>query len=132
MRSGVPLDDADRWPWLDRLADAVDKVPDAETVVCARSALKRSYRDRLRLAVHRPARFVRLEAPRSLLEERLERRSGHYMPASSLSSQLETLELPQNEADSIIMSAADSPEQLLRGVLDRLKLGAPRPRRPRR
>lgn len=93
MASGQALDDADRGPWLDRLADALRNAGRAEKpVVLACSALRQSYRDILK--VHPAVRFVLLDAPAPLLQERVQRRKGHFMPASLLESQLRTLERP--------------------------------------
>jgi len=84
MRSGVPLDDDDRWPWL-RLAAG-----DAGLVVAC-SALRRSYRDAIRTACP-SAVFVELVVPAHDLGERVRDRPGHFMPAALLASQLEALE----------------------------------------
>ena len=91
MRAGTPLDDADRWPWLDRLGFAAGEVvASGGRVVAACSALKRGYRERLRAAIGAPTRFVLLDAGQDELLRRLTQRSGHYMPASLLDSQLAT------------------------------------------
>jgi gluconokinase len=117
MRRGVPLDDADRRPWLEALSAEIDRwLAAGETVVLACSALKRSYRDRL--ARGRPAvRFVYLQGDEALLRARLERRRGHYMPASLLASQLSTLEEP---ADAITVDVSDMPEAIVVEILQRL------------
>ena len=89
MAAGIPLDDADRAPWL----DAIGAVLAAGPVVVACSALKRAYRDRLRAAA--PAlQLVFLDGDRDVLAERMAARPGHFMPASLLDSQLATLERP--------------------------------------
>ena len=87
MRRGEPLDDADRAPWLARVADQMRTLGDG---VVACSALKKAYRDRLR--VRPDVRFVLLDVPQELLQARLAQRRGHYMPPSLLASQLATLE----------------------------------------
>jgi gluconokinase len=95
MSSGIPLTDEDRWPWLDAIADALNREGRlAAGAVAACSALKRIYRDRLRSRTAQPVRFVLLDGPRRLLENRMKHRSGHFMPASLLESQLRTLERP--------------------------------------
>lgn len=93
MRAGIALDDADRQPWLERVAAwiATQRELQRDGVVSC-SALKRSYRDRLRQAGP-DLRFVYLQLPRSELERRLQRRD-HFMPASLLDSQLRTLQEP--------------------------------------
>ena len=91
MSKGTPLTDEDRWPWLQAIAEMV-AVKDYEGIctVVTCSALKRTYRDVLRDAA--PTFFVHLEAPFEVLEERMERRTRHFMPTSLLKSQFETLE----------------------------------------
>jgi gluconokinase len=113
MRAGHPLDDADRWPWLDRLGLAVGQTLAAEgLVVAACSALRRSYRERLRGAIVAPTRFLLLEANHDELLRRLTQRSDHYMPASLLDSQLATLEHPGVDEAVLRLDAATPPEDL--------------------
>ena len=94
MQAGTPLRDEDRWPWLDRigarLSDAA-QWPDGVAIAC--SALKRSYRDRIRRAAP-GVRFVFLDGPADLIRARMAGRTGHYMPSTLLESQLQTLESP--------------------------------------
>ena len=90
MAAGHPLDDADRAPWLDAVGEALR---DHRPCVIACSALKRSYRARLR-ELAPGTLFALLDMPRAVLEQRLATREGHYMPASLLDSQLATLESP--------------------------------------
>lgn len=95
MQSGRPLDDADRWPWLDRLGTAIGaRVGEAGIAVAACSALKRSYRERLEHAAGVPLLFVLLDGRRQEIAQRLAARTRHYMPASLIDSQLATLERP--------------------------------------
>jgi len=113
MSAGRPLDDDDRWPWLDRLGRAVGETVAARgQVVAACSALRRSYRERLRDAIGAPTRFVLLDASHDELLRRLTRRAGHYMPASLLDSQLATLERPGADEAVFTLDAAAPPEQL--------------------
>lgn len=90
MAGGHPLDDADRAPWLDAVGAALR---DHRPCIMACSALKRSYRARLR-ELAPGTLFALLDVPRSVLEHRLAQRAGHYMPPSLLDSQLATLESP--------------------------------------
>src|SRR5918996_273546 len=105
MRSGVPLDDADRQPWLETLSREIGRWLDASrTVVLACSALKQRYRDILKAG--RPGvRFVHLEGDPDLIRKRLDKRRGHYMPASLLESQFAALE----EAGDAITVGIDAP-----------------------
>jgi gluconokinase len=113
MSAGQPLDDDDRWPWLDRLGVAVgEAVASGSPVVAACSALRRRYRERLRAAIGGPTRFVLLDAGREELLRRLAGRSGHYMPASLLDSQLATLERPGADEAVFTLDAAAAPQQL--------------------
>jgi|EndMetStandDraft_6_1072998.scaffolds.fasta_scaffold49386_2 gluconokinase len=113
MRAGQPLDDEDRWPWLDRLGAAIgDTLASGGAVVAACSALRRRYRERLREAIPVPTRFVLLDASHDELLRRLSQRSGHYMPASLLDSQLATLERPGADETVFTLDAAEPPERL--------------------
>ena len=90
MATGTPLTDADRWPWLDLVGRALADAGD-DGLVVACSALKRSYRDAIRAAAP-AAVFVHLAVPRAVLGDRVASRPGHFMPATLVDSQLETLE----------------------------------------
>lgn len=113
MARGEALGDADRAPWLERVAEALAGGP----VVVACSALKRAYRDRLRRAGG--VRFLHLDAPREVLAARLAGRRGHFMPASLLDSQLATLEVPGPD-EAVTLDASLPPEALLRSALEAL------------
>ena len=118
MRGGYPLTDEDRWPWLDRLAQAsADTIRTHGVAVAACSALRRSYRDRLRANIAAPVRFILLENDREHLLARLQNRPGHYMPASLLDSQLATLERPSADEEAIIFTADAPPVDLRDRVL---------------
>ncbi len=96
MASGEPLTEADREPWLQRIGDAIARAQRAgQSPIVACSALSRASRRVLR-ARHPELVFVHLAGERSVFEARLRARSGHFMPASLLDSQLETLQEPQD------------------------------------
>lgn len=95
MRRGLPLDDADRAGWLDLLASELARRPAGAVLTC--SALKRSYRDRLRAAVP-GLRFVHLQLSQDEALRRVQSRGGHFYPPSLVASQFEALEDPQAEA----------------------------------
>jgi gluconokinase len=105
MAAGRALDDADRWPWLDRIAATLadPAAPRGRVVAC--SALRRAYRDRLRAGVGTGLRFVYLEADPDLMRTRVAGRRGHYMPASLVDSQFATLEAPVGEPDVVTIGA---------------------------
>jgi len=110
MRSGVPLDDVDRRPWLEAMSREIGAWLEAgRTVVLACSALKQRYRGILKAG--RPGvRFVHLKGDEDLIRQRLEHRRGHYMPASLLDSQLAALEEP---ADAITVGIDASPDAIV-------------------
>ena len=114
MRSGQPLDDQDRWPWLDRIAAGLQYAARTDgTAVAACSALKRAYRDRLAQAVGMPLLFVFLDTKDSgELARRLVHRADHYMPASLLASQLDTLEALGPDERAVTLDAEDAPGRL--------------------
>ncbi|SCF05728.1 gluconate kinase, SKI family [Micromonospora coriariae] len=123
MRSGVPLDDEARWPWLRALADWM-AARDAEGVstVLACSALKRSYRDVLRQGPP-SVDFVHLDGTAQVIRERMAQRAGHYMPASLLDSQLAILErFEPDEPPGLVLDVSLSPEQLVSAAVERLGL----------
>ena len=116
MASGIPLTDEDRWPWLRRVGAALAEQSDGAVAGC--SALKKSYRDLLRETVGRDTRFIFLHGAQSLLLERLMARKGHYMPSDLLQSQLDTLDIPDREADVCEVDiACDTEEQLRRSLM---------------
>lgn len=124
MRAGIPLTDEDRLGWLQAVAEQLDNATArAHGVVVSCSALKRAYRDGLRAAAP-GLRFVHLHGERALLEQRLAARSGHYMPASLLPSQLDTLQMPTPDEGVIALDIAAPPEALVVEAVARLKAPA--------
>ncbi|MFM8734555.1 MAG: gluconokinase [Pirellulales bacterium] len=120
MRSGTPLNDADRWPWLDALAAVLqDAVTGGGTTVLACSALARRYRDRLGLP-HPLVRLVHLDDAGGVIRQRLERRAGHFMPSGLLDSQLAVLERPTADERPIVVDVASEPEAIVRSILESL------------
>lgn len=96
MQAGIPLTDADRWPWLDRLnALIVESEQGGRSLVLACSALKQAYRDRL-VRNCNTARFVFLDGDAQTIRARLRSRQGHYMNPMLLDSQFAILERPRN------------------------------------
>ncbi|KAJ7497603.1 P-loop containing nucleoside triphosphate hydrolase protein [Mycena latifolia] len=122
MAAGQPLTDADRAPWLRAIRSTAERVvgeqqqegaTDAPGVVIACSALKRAYRDVLRglggesgsaLATC----FLFIEGSREVLMARMLNRSGHFMKAEMLDSQLATLESPRGEEGVVLVSVEDT------------------------
>jgi len=122
MRSGMALTDADRRPWLEALAAWIGQREMAgESAIVTCSALRRSYRDFMRRG-HESVRFVHLVVPAAVLAARLGRRQGHYMPASLLASQLETLEpLGPDEPGAMVDANRPVPEVVVE-IEERLRL----------
>jgi ribose 5-phosphate isomerase A len=108
MHAGIPLTDADRQPWLERVAAWIDAQRAAKQpgiITC--SALKRAYRDII--IGNRPeVRLVYLRGGRDLMAEHLAGRHGHFMPASLLQSQIDTLEGPEPDEDPLTVEVAGS------------------------
>jgi gluconokinase len=118
MRAGQALDDADRWPWLDRLGAAIGAtVREKGIAVAACSALKRSYRERLQQAAGVPLVFVLLDGERDEIAPRLAARSGHYMAPSLLDSQFATLERPGADERAVALHCYRPIEELRGDVL---------------
>ena len=119
MRAGNPLNDEDRWPWLNKLADVLADADEAgETVVLACSALKQSYRDCLGARVG-SVRFVHLQGDFDLIAKRLAAREHEFMNNNLLTSQFETLEY---DASSIVADIDASPEDICRTVKQQVGL----------
>ena len=112
MRFGIPLDDADREPWLGTLAAKVSEWSGAGGAVLACSALKERYRRVLESRGR--VRFIHLAPPKGRIVERLGRRKGHFMPPSLLDSQLEAMEPP---ADAIRIESEGSVEENIAEIL---------------
>lgn len=109
MSQGIPLDDADRQPWLRDVGRTLNAADGSVAIGC--SALKRDYRDWIRAEVQGPVHFLHLHAAKEVLEERVSNRPGHFMPASLLDSQFAALEhLQDDESGQVIEISAPLPE----------------------
>ncbi|WP_019997527.1 gluconokinase [Aureimonas ureilytica] len=117
MRSGVPLDDADRAPWLERLSELLAAATAPTVLAC--SALKARYRTRLAAGCD-PALFVHLAGSRGTIGARLSARSDHYMPPSLLQSQMEALEAPGEEEGALTLDCDQPVESLCAAVMSAL------------
>ena len=117
MAAGIALTDANRAGWLDALAGQIAQaVAAGAPLVLACSALKRSYRDRLRRAD--PAlRFAHLDGPPALLAARMAARPGHFMPVSLLESQLRDLEALGPDEAGLRLDLRDSPAALVAAIV---------------
>lgn len=130
MRAGRALTDADRGPWLRAIRDAMSAAGGPTVVTC--SSLRRSYRDLLRTA-HGRVRFVHLVVPPEELQRRLAVRTGHFMPATLLASQLATLEPLGPDEDGVDVPVAGPPDAIVDEALRLLRTSTGRsPQRPAR
>ena len=121
MKSGIPLTDEDRWPWLRAIAADIDKKRAAgQSAVVACSALKRAYR--AILVSSRPdVMLVYLKGSRELIARRMAARKGHFMPAGLLDSQFRTLEEPGPDEHPITVSVEPPAAQVIETVHRELK-----------
>jgi gluconokinase len=122
MRQGVPLTDADRGPWLDRIGELLKSwAAEGRSGLVTCSALKRAYRKRL-LAARPDLRFVYLKGSEALIAERVKARHHEYMPASLLKSQFETLEEPLPGEPVVTIDAGGTPEAEVQAIVEALGL----------
>ncbi len=128
MRAGTPLTDEDRWPWLERLSQALAASAGKNgAVVGACSALKRSYRDFITEKAGEPVLFVHLHGTRELLAERIAARHHEYMPASLLDSQIATLEVPAPDENALIVPIEPPVEEIVRQIRAQSRIAPARP-----
>ena len=121
MKSGVPLTDEDRQPWLDKLRELIEQCLVArKNAVLACSALKKAYRDRLR--VSEKVKFVFLRGNRNKITEQLQQRREHFMNPALLDSQFEDLEEPQPSERALSLELGRSPRDLVELIKTTLKL----------
>jgi gluconokinase len=127
MRSGVPLTEADRKPWLAAIEAWLDeRIAAGESAIAGCSALKQSYRDEL-LAGRPAARLAYLEVSREVAHARLVGRHGHFFTAALMDSQFAELDPPQETKQVIVLDATASPERLVAEIIERFGLAADQP-----
>jgi gluconokinase len=120
MRSGKPLSDEDRWPWLRAIAARIDQwraEGNAGVVTC--SALKRAYRDIL-IGDRPEVRLVYLRGSQQLIHERMAARHEHFMPVGLLDSQFATLEEPGPDERPIVVDVGGKPDRIVAEILRQL------------
>jgi gluconokinase len=111
MADAKPLNDADRQPWLERVAAAIAaETQNNDMTVASCSALRKSYRDVLRAKAGARLLFVHLDVGYAVATRRIASRSGHYMPASLLDSQVCLLEAPSTDEWCLLVDAIKSPQ----------------------
>ncbi|MEV0963644.1 MULTISPECIES: gluconokinase [unclassified Streptomyces] len=119
MSAGVPLDDADREPWLDAVGRWAHGRSGLGGVVSC-SALRRAYRDRLRAAAP-DVEFLHLTGDRALIERRTAEREGHFMPTALLDSQFAALEPLQDDEAGVAVDVSGSPREVAERAVDALR-----------
>ena len=115
MSRGEALDDSDRYPWLERIGEWLAAHEHGGVIAC--SALKRKYRDQLRHHCH-TVEFLHLSGGREVIEHRQASRPGHFMPASLLTSQFETLEPLAPDERGVVVVVDGSVDQILEDYLE--------------
>lgn len=121
MRSGIPLTDADRLPWLRKIAEEIDGWrARGECGVLTCSALKRSYRDVI-IGHRREVVLVYLKGSRDLIHQRMAARHEHFMPVALLDSQFATLEEPTPDEHPIIVDVGGKPTEIAHEIVCRLE-----------
>lgn len=113
MKSGIPLNDTDRMPWLSTLYNEILAKDDGCVLAC--SALKESYRKILN--PKNEVKYVFLDGSATLIFSRMAERTGHFMPQGLLESQIKTLETPEN---AIVVDIALKPEKAVEFIIDKL------------
>jgi gluconokinase len=121
MRSGRPLTDEDRWPWLERLREQIKRCLAAQgNTVVACSSLKRKYRDYLR--ANPDVKLVFLRGNYAIIEEQLRHRRGHFMNPDLLQSQFADLEEPPPDENVLTIELGRSPDDLVEEIKTKLHL----------
>ena len=121
MKSGTPLTDEDRWPWLRAIAQEIDAIRGrGESAVVTSSALKRAYRDIL-IGDRPDVVLVYLKGSRELIGKRMAARKGHFMPPALLDSQFATLQEPGEDERPVVVSIEPSPDEIVAEVVRKLK-----------
>ncbi len=118
MKSGTPLTDEDRWPWLDNIHAFVAEKLSSTSLIIACSALKQVYRKRLSKEIDRDCKWVFLKGDYKTILERMNNRPGHYMPTALLHSQFDILEIPFN---AIEINIEHLPETIIDQIISNIQ-----------
>ena len=123
MRSGHPLTDEDRWPWLEALREQIERfLAVEEDAVLACSALKRKYREHLRVSPDVKVIFLRGDF--ALIEKQLRGRRGHFMNPELLQSQFADLEEPEPDEDALTIELGRTPQAIVEEIKTKLRLAS--------
>jgi gluconokinase len=122
MKTGTPLADADREPWLKAIAARIDAARSAQQpIVVTCSALKRVYRATLAVS-NTDVGFVYLQGAKELIAQRLARRKGHFMPPQLLDSQFAALQEPADDEPSIVVPIDATPDDIVETIVEKCTL----------
>jgi gluconokinase len=120
MHGGTPLTDADRWPWLHKIAEEIDGWrAQGQSGVLTCSALKRAYRD---IIIRPGVALVYLKGSHDLIHRRMAARHEHYMPVALLDSQFATLEEPTADEHPITVDVVGRPAEIVAEIVHQLEL----------
>ena len=126
MHGGTPLTDADRWPWLGKIAAEIDSWRShGESGVVTCSALKRTYRDIL-IGDRPDVTLVYLRGSRELIQQRMAARHEHFMPVALLDSQFATLQEPDADENAIVVDVGARPAEIVARIVRELEARAVR------
>ena len=124
MHGGTPLTDADRWPWLRKIASEIDGWRSrGESGVVTCSALKRTYRDIL-IGDRPDVTLVYLRGSRELIQQRMAARHEHFMPVALLDSQFATLEEPGPDERPVVVDIGGRPAEIVAEIVRQLETRA--------
>ncbi len=127
MRNGTPLTDADRLPWLEKIAAKIDDWRlRGELGVLTCSALKRAYRNII-IGDRDDVTLVYLHGSRDLIHQRMAARHKHFMPLALLDSQFATLEEPGADEHPVIVDVGSNPREIVAGILRQFEARGIRP-----
>nr|WP_051074097.1 gluconokinase [Rhizobium freirei] len=119
MSAGIALTDGDRWPWLDKIGQCLALADDTALIGC--SALRRSYRDRIREVVGAPVSFIHLAGTRETILRRLQARRDHFMPPALLDSQFAALEPPGADEEAITVDIDQPLDMVVAAIMTALE-----------
>ena len=123
MRSGHPLTDEDRWPWLEALLEQIERfLAVEEDAVLACSALKRKYREHLRVSPD--VKLIFLRGDFTLIEKQLRGRRGHFMNPELLQSQFADLEEAEPDEDALTIELGRTPQEIVEEIKTKLRLAS--------
>ena len=119
MANGEPLNDEDRWPWLEVVANELAQTEGIVLAGC--SALKKAYRDFITANTGEPVQFLYLDGSKEMIGERMAARTGHFMPTSLLDSQFATLEVPDNTENAVAIDISGTQDEVVQLIVEAIQ-----------